>query len=83
MKQMIEGDTGPQMIGVTTYPYTRLQHEYLDDFQGVLRFCREDLGAKICEGCVYDTDLTADKAKMKIQRLFSTKAGEDVYHTMS
>ena len=36
MKQMIEGDTGPQMIGVTTYPYTRLQYEYLDDFQSLV-----------------------------------------------
>ena len=35
IQKIIDGDTGPQMIGVTTYPYTRLQREYLDDFQSL------------------------------------------------
>jgi len=36
MQKTIDGDTGPAMIGVTTYPYTRPQKQYLDDFQSLV-----------------------------------------------
>ena len=35
-RKMIEGDEGPPMVGVTTYPYTRGQREYLEDFQSLV-----------------------------------------------
>ena len=35
LRKMIDGDEGPPMIGVTTYPYTRLQREYLEDFESL------------------------------------------------
>ena len=35
IRKLIEGDEGPPMIGVTTYPYTRLQREYLEDFESL------------------------------------------------
>jgi hypothetical protein len=36
MQKKIDGDEGPAMIGVSTYPYTRPQKQYLDDFQSVV-----------------------------------------------
>lgn len=36
MQKLIDGDEGPAMIGVTTYPYTRPQYQYLDDFQSLV-----------------------------------------------
>ena len=36
IQRLIDGDEGPAMIGVTTYPYTRSQKEYLDDFQSLV-----------------------------------------------
>ena len=35
-QKMIDGDLGPPMVGVTTYPYTRSQREYLEDFQSLV-----------------------------------------------
>merc|ERR1719181_642649 len=36
MQRLIDGDECPAMIGVTTYPYTRSQKQYLDDFQSLV-----------------------------------------------
>jgi hypothetical protein len=33
MDTMIDGDKGPKMSGVLTYPYSRSQRLYLDDFR--------------------------------------------------
>ena len=33
---MIDGDLGPPMTGVTTYPYSRAQTPYLSDFRAVV-----------------------------------------------
>ena len=34
--QMIDGDIGPKMDGVLTYPYTRSQRLYLGDFRALV-----------------------------------------------
>ena len=34
--EMIDGDRGPPMVGVTTYPYTRAQKQYLSDFRSLV-----------------------------------------------
>lgn len=34
--QMIDGDIGPKMDGVLTYPYTRSQQLYLEDFRALV-----------------------------------------------
>ena len=37
MQKLIDGESGgPEMVGVKTYPYSRLQYEYLDDFQSLV-----------------------------------------------
>jgi len=36
MQAAIDGETGPPMTGVTTYPYARFQTPYLDDFRAVI-----------------------------------------------
>ena len=34
--QMIDGDTGPPMVGVTTYPYLRAHRYYMEDFRALV-----------------------------------------------
>uniref|UniRef100_A0A6T7Y7R2 Uncharacterized protein n=1 Tax=Prymnesium polylepis TaxID=72548 RepID=A0A6T7Y7R2_9EUKA len=36
MQAAIDGETGPPMTGVTTYPYARFQTPYLNDFRAVI-----------------------------------------------
>ena len=36
IRKLIDGDEGPPMEGVTSYPYTRSQAEYLEDFQALV-----------------------------------------------
>jgi hypothetical protein len=36
MGRLIDGDTGPAMTGVTTYPYSRAQQLYLEDFRALV-----------------------------------------------
>ena len=36
MDETIDGDRGPKMVGVITYPYTRSQQEYLADFRSLI-----------------------------------------------
>ena len=33
LQKAIDGDTGPAMIGVASYPYSATQKNYLDDFE--------------------------------------------------
>lgn len=34
--RLIDGDSGPPMSGVTTYPYSRAQQLYLEDFRALV-----------------------------------------------
>jgi hypothetical protein len=36
MDETIDGDRGPAMVGVTTYPYTRSQRYYLEDYRALV-----------------------------------------------
>lgn len=36
MDETIDGDRGPAMVGVTSYPYTRAQRYYLEDFRALV-----------------------------------------------
>ncbi|KAL3900064.1 MAG: hypothetical protein SGPRY_012526, partial [Prymnesium sp.] len=36
LQAAIDGDTGPPMTGVTTYPYSRLEAPYINDFRAVV-----------------------------------------------
>ena len=36
MDQAIDGDHGPKMTGVTTYPYSQAQKLYIEDFRALV-----------------------------------------------
>jgi len=36
LQKAIDGDTGPPMTGVTTYPFSRSQRYYVEDFQSLV-----------------------------------------------
>jgi len=87
MQKLIDGDQGPPMVGVTTYPYTRGQQEYLEDFQSLVAttiehpymattaFNRASVPHDLLYGSNFDDDrLGADKKwKSEYRRSFMHK----------
>ena len=77
IQKMIDGDNGPAMVGVSTYPYTRAQREYLSDFQALVAstiehpymattaFNRSSVPHDLLYGSNFDDDRFAVQKKWK------------------
>ena len=77
IQKMIDGDVGPAMVRVSTYPYTRAQREYLSDFQAVVAhtiehpymattaFNRSSVPHDLLYGSNFDDDRFAVQKKFK------------------